>query len=200
MHCTKSSLKALVLFAFLYVPGLARFGLQRRLVCTQDDLYTMFHNAPPEDIDYWCSSYIGLSDIQSSSNAYTVRTYANPPLNVKFDIDMDSSTTVTTTTTYTPYSHTTTTPDYIATVTTTEGQIRKRVAAPSPTPAAELATLYSAVPVLVECDETAANKSLISSVSSGCSCLFIMPRTIPFLATTTTVSCLGVSGFVRACG
>lgn len=76
MHYTKSSLEALVFFAFLSVPGLARSGLQRRLVCTQDDLYTMFHNAPPKNIDSWCSSYIGLEDVQSSSYAYTVRTYA----------------------------------------------------------------------------------------------------------------------------
>lgn len=88
MHLNMFSLNSFIVLAFLSVPTFARYGLQRRLVCTQDDLYTMFHNAPPDDIDPWCSSYIGLGDVQSTSNAYTMRTYASPPVKASFKVDM----------------------------------------------------------------------------------------------------------------
>ena len=65
----------LFLSALLFAPALARFDLARRLVCTQDDVYSLFHSATPSWIDPWCSSYIGLTDVQSTSNAYTNQLY-----------------------------------------------------------------------------------------------------------------------------
>ena len=62
--------------ALLYVPSFARFDLDRRLVCVQDDLYDGFHNADPEDIDPWCSSYLGIPEYTATRVGGTTRTWA----------------------------------------------------------------------------------------------------------------------------
>ena len=70
-----SFLPELLVFALLYVPALARFdSLAKRLVCVQDDLYEGFHNADPDDIDPWCSSYLGLPEYTATRVGGTFRT------------------------------------------------------------------------------------------------------------------------------
>lgn len=98
------------------------------------------------------------------------------------------STVITTTTTFTPYFQTTTALSYITTTTITAGAPQKRDAAPEPTPAPSREQLYMVAPLLQQCDESEANKSVISSVSSACSCLFILPRTVDVSVVTTVVS------------
>lgn len=67
-------LPKLVALALLYVPAQARFDFAKRLVCVQDDLYDGFHNANPEDIDPWCSSYIGIPEYTATRVGGTSRT------------------------------------------------------------------------------------------------------------------------------
>lgn len=86
------------------------------------------------------------------------------------------------------YFQTTTLPTYLTTTTTTLDALRKRDASPEPTPAPSLNQLYQAAPILLECDLSEANRSVLASVSSACSCLFILPNTVD-LSVTTTVVC-----------
>ena len=73
-------LPELTVFALLSVPALAgfdlakRLGLTRRLVCVEDDIYAGFHNANPEDVDPWCSSYIGIPEYTATRVGGTSRT------------------------------------------------------------------------------------------------------------------------------
>ena len=69
-------LPELFVFALLDVPALARFDFAKRLVCVQDDLYDGFHNADPEDIDPWCSSYLGIPEYTATRVGDTTRTCA----------------------------------------------------------------------------------------------------------------------------
>ena len=84
--------------------------------------------------------------------------------------------------------------DYVATVTTTIGnKIGKRapIAAPAPTPAAQLAgiaQLYSELPLVASCDENPQDRTLASVATSACSCLMLEPGTTPLFVTTTSVS------------
>ena len=77
MHIAFSSSIALVLPALFYSPTFALFGLDRRLVCVQDDVYDGFHNAPAEDANPYCSSRLGIQDILSTRIGYTSRTYVD---------------------------------------------------------------------------------------------------------------------------
>lgn len=74
-------LPKILVTTLLCVPALARFDLAKRLpqlVCVQDDLYDGFHNADPEDIDPWCSSYLGIPEYTATRVGGTSRTCARP--------------------------------------------------------------------------------------------------------------------------
>ena len=84
-----SPLKAFILSALLS-PALARFPLARRvspaprdLECVEDDVYTLFHDATASWLDPWCSSYLSIQDVPSTSNAYSAQTYGVLVLSVK---------------------------------------------------------------------------------------------------------------------
>ena len=71
-----SFLPELLVLALLTVPALARFDFAKRLVCVQDDLYNGFHNIDPEDINPWCSSYLGIPEYTATKLGGTLRTWA----------------------------------------------------------------------------------------------------------------------------
>ena len=71
-----SFLPELLVLALLNVPALARFDFAKRLVCVQDDLYNGFHNIDPEDINPWCSSYLGIPEYTATKLGGTLRTWA----------------------------------------------------------------------------------------------------------------------------
>lgn len=57
-----------IILALLNVQALA-------LVCVKDDLYDGFHNADPEDINPWCSSYLGIPEYTATRVGGTLRTW-----------------------------------------------------------------------------------------------------------------------------
>lgn len=68
-------LPELIVLALLNVQALANFDLAKRLVCVKDDLYDGFHNADPEDINPWCSSYLGIPEYTATRVGGTSRTW-----------------------------------------------------------------------------------------------------------------------------
>ena len=68
-------LPELIVLVLLNVQALANSDLDKRLVCVKDDLYDGFHNADPEDINPWCSSYLGIPEYTATRVGGTSRTW-----------------------------------------------------------------------------------------------------------------------------
>ncbi|KAL9098356.1 MAG: hypothetical protein Q9163_005969, partial [Psora crenata] len=143
---------------------------QKRIVCLEDDVLLSFQ-AYLDDATQFCSQYIGIQDTTATTTAV-----------VKTTVTIIGTTVATIT------GGTTTIPESTITVTNTPGVLNRRDMLlkrqdPNVTPPA---SIFSSI------SETPLNASLISMVSSGCSCLFITPGVD--VSTTSILSTRTITG------
>ncbi|KAL9128873.1 MAG: hypothetical protein Q9217_002530 [Psora testacea] len=143
---------------------------EKRIVCLEDDVLLSFQ-AYEDDAIQFCSNYLGIQDTTSTTTNVGKTTV-----------------TVIGTTVATINGGTTTVPQSTITVTNTQEIVDRRAMLlkrqdPGVTPPAA---------IFSSCSETPQNSSLISMVSSGCSCLFITPGVD--VSTTSIVSTRTITG------